>query len=148
MCEITPVIQNMVTSYSVFEIAYVSSTADPYYPPIQGGAGGMGWAAVFGLAKAIELGQGPFRNAVGNSIVSIFRDKRIQTISYPELWVSFPFYRYSMLLTFVLQEQYIQGVIEFVGTVSQRTHFLITRLTLQSTGTEMGTHIPDRSFRW
>ncbi|KAJ7877188.1 hypothetical protein B0H13DRAFT_2279361 [Mycena leptocephala] len=99
VCEITPVIQNMVTSYSVFEIAYVSSTADPNYPPIQGGAAGMGWAAVYGLATAIELGQGPFRNAVGNSIVSIFRDKRIQTISYPALW-----------------EQYIQGVIEFVGT--------------------------------
>ncbi|KAF7358314.1 hypothetical protein MVEN_00880800 [Mycena venus] len=99
VCEITPVIQNVVTSYSIFEIAYVSSTVDPNYPPSQGGASGMGWAAVYGLATAIELGQGPFRNAVGNSIVSIFRDKRIQTISYPALW-----------------EQYIQGVIEFVGT--------------------------------
>ncbi|KAJ7883072.1 hypothetical protein B0H13DRAFT_2538563 [Mycena leptocephala] len=99
VCEITPVIQNMVTSYSIFEIAYLSSTADPNYPPIQGGAAGMGWAAVFGLATAIELGQGPFRNGVGNSIVSIFRDQRMQTISYPALW-----------------EQYIQGVIEFVGT--------------------------------
>ncbi|KAJ6603364.1 hypothetical protein DFH09DRAFT_1354608 [Mycena vulgaris] len=99
VCEITPVIQNMVTSYSIAEIAYVSSTPDPNYPPNQGGAGGMGWAAVYGLATAIELGQGPFRNAVGNSIVSIFSDKRIETISYPALW-----------------EQYIQGVIEFVGT--------------------------------
>ncbi|KAJ7827559.1 hypothetical protein B0H13DRAFT_2439317 [Mycena leptocephala] len=119
VCQVTPRIQNMITSYSNVDFStYVYSTPDPNYPPSQGDAGGMGWAAVWGLNTAIQSGQSPWRSHVGDSITSIYTDQNIRRpLSYPALWVISPCIGYTLMaLTFVLQEEYIQGAVEFVGT--------------------------------
>ncbi|KAJ7465779.1 hypothetical protein B0H11DRAFT_2049245 [Mycena galericulata] len=101
VCQVTPRIQNMITSYfNVDSSTYVYSTPDPNDPPSQGDAGGMGWAAMWGLDAAIQYGQSPFQSHVGDSIVSIYEDQHLdRPLSYPALW-----------------EEYIQGAVEFVGT--------------------------------
>lgn len=152
VCQVTPRIQNMITSYSNVDFStYVYSTPDPNYPPSQGDAGGMGWAAVWGLNTAIQYGQSPWRSHVGDSITSIYTDQNIRRpLSYPALWVISPCIGYTLMaLTFVLQEEYIQGAVEFVGTVSGLTRLLIPPVLIpHRKGPKISTLGTFRPLKW
>ncbi|KAJ7080669.1 hypothetical protein C8R44DRAFT_992395 [Mycena epipterygia] len=96
LCQITPKIQNMTTSYSN---GYVSSERDPNSPPSDD-AGGIGWAAMWALDQLLGSGQSTSRDRVGDAVTAIYTNQNVNPpLSYSSIW-----------------EAYIRGAIEFVGT--------------------------------
>ncbi|KAJ6529365.1 hypothetical protein B0H19DRAFT_1274400 [Mycena capillaripes] len=96
LCQVTPKIQNMITNYSE---GYIRSEPDPTSSPSDD-AGGVGWAAVWGVDELLNSGQSPSRDRVGNAVTAIYNYQNLnKSLPYPAIW-----------------EAYIRGAIEFVGT--------------------------------
>jgi hypothetical protein len=122
VCEVAPTIIDIIVSYSG-QWVYSFLAAEDIDPPTSPSPTVAAYAVIHGLGQALAYSQSATHNFVGDSIKTILADQDPQQSSslYPRVLVSFQF---SFDPSFThgsdssLQEAYIKGVVEFVGTVS------------------------------
>ncbi|KAF7371269.1 hypothetical protein MSAN_00762700 [Mycena sanguinolenta] len=99
-CTMTPQIQDYVVSYSgrFIDSIPVSEPLDPRIAPAPAGVADI---AAYCLSRVFQYGQNGMRNVVGDSMSAIFTGQNYEgrSLSETTLW-----------------EDYIRGVVEFVGT--------------------------------
>ncbi|KAJ7208720.1 hypothetical protein C8J57DRAFT_1610061 [Mycena rebaudengoi] len=101
VCEVSPRIQDMITTYSDSDSTLLSISAEPdkTHPPLDTGL--VGDALMKILLQTFVGGQSETRNSIAGSIWTLYNSQRPEKVAvgFPQLW-----------------KAYIIGVLEFLGT--------------------------------
>lgn len=127
VCEVVPTIIDITVTYSGQWI-YPYLGAGDIDPPTSPSPTVAAYAGIYGLKQALAYGQSATHNFVGDSINTILADQDPQQSSSLPYVASYALVLVSFQISFdpsfthgsdsPLQEVYIMGVVEFVGTVS------------------------------